>query len=296
MSIKIDKEFESLIPPLSDDEFKQLEKNCLRDGIRDPLILWALPNGDNILVDGHNRWKIAAQHGGMSFTTKCMEFDDRDEVKAWIIRNQFGRRNLDKWQRYDLAKELETIEQSKAKKRQAEGGGDRKSEKRKIGGGNVSTSDTTKTRDKMGQLVGVSGKTYDKMKRIDEMASPHVKEAVRKGEMSINKGYNTTFPKRPDPVKVAKEEHEQFKQNKDAVVSFQDVKIDQINQKIINNAMTQDVLKLIDCITKFGLEYGPIKLESWATSIDDDTATHAAGMIRNCHMILKNITDAIDRR
>ena len=110
MSIKIDKEFESLIPPLSAEEFKQLEENCVKDGIREPLILWHLPNGDDILVDGHNRWKIAAKHGGMSFETKKMTFDDRDEVKAWIIKNQFGRRNLSEWQRFDLTKELEAIE------------------------------------------------------------------------------------------------------------------------------------------------------------------------------------------
>lgn len=296
MSIKIDKEFESLIPPLSDDEFKQLEENCVNDGIRDPLILWPQEDGNNILIDGHNRWRIAAKHGGMSFTTKCMEFKDRDEVKRWIILNQFGRRNLNEWQRFDLTKELESIEKSKAKNRQAKAGGDRKSENRKIGGGNISTSDSAKTRDKMGELIGVSGKTYDKMKRIDEMATPYVKSAVRKGDISINKAFNTTFPKRPDPVKVAKAEHEQFIQNKDAIVDFKAAKVDQINQRIISNAMTQDVLKLIDCITKFGLEYGPIKLENWAASIDDNTATHTAGMIKNCHMILKNITDAIEER
>ena len=35
MSITIDKEFESLIPPLSPEEFQQLEENCVKEGIRD---------------------------------------------------------------------------------------------------------------------------------------------------------------------------------------------------------------------------------------------------------------------
>ena len=289
MSIKIDKEFESLIPPLSDDEFKQLEENCLRDGIRDPLILWALPNGDNILVDGHNRWKIAAQHGGMSFTTKCMEFDDRDDAKAWIIKNQFGRRNLNEWQRFDLNKELEAIEKAKAKRRMLAG-------KKTDPTPTLAEGEKGETRDKIAKRIGVSHGTYDKMKRIDEMATPYVKSAVRKGDISINKAFNTTFPKRPDPVKVAKAEHEQFVQNKEAIVDFKAAQVDKINQKIINNAMLQDVLKLIDAITRFGLEYGPIKLEALAATMDDDTATHTVGMIKNCHMILKNITDAIEGR
>ncbi|MHC1785466.1 MAG: hypothetical protein AB9880_00130 [Christensenellales bacterium] len=32
--------FQDTIPPLTDDEFSQLEKNILADGIRDPLIVW----------------------------------------------------------------------------------------------------------------------------------------------------------------------------------------------------------------------------------------------------------------
>ena len=88
-----------------------------------------------------------------------MEFADRDEAKLWIIRNQFGRRNLDKWQRFDLAKSREEIEKLKAKERQAS---------TQFGGeGNISLT-KGQTRDVMGEKVGVSGKTYDKMKAIDE--------------------------------------------------------------------------------------------------------------------------------
>lgn len=287
MSIKIDKEFESLIPPLSAEEFKQLEENCVKDGIRDPLILWHLPNGDNILVDGHNRWKIAAKHGGIQFETKQMTFDDRNEAKAWIIKNQFGRRNLSAYDRSVLALKLKPLIAEKAKKKQSEGGGAvrQKSDKAVV--------DTKK---ELAKTAGVSHDTIHKVERIEAEATPYVKAAVRRGDMSINKAYNTTFPKRPDPVKVAKAEHEQFVQNKEAIVDFKAAQVDKINQKIINNAMLQDVLKLIDAITRFGLEYGPIKLEALAATMDDDTATHTVGMIKNCHMILKNITDAIEGR
>ena len=43
MSIRIDPEFESLIPPLTADEFKQLEENCVAEGIRDPLVVTKEP-------------------------------------------------------------------------------------------------------------------------------------------------------------------------------------------------------------------------------------------------------------
>ena len=51
INLKIDPEFQSQIPPLTDDEFKQLEENILKEGkLLSPLIVW-----NNTLVDGHNR-------------------------------------------------------------------------------------------------------------------------------------------------------------------------------------------------------------------------------------------------
>ena len=51
INLKIDPEFQSQIPPLTDDEFKQLEENILKEGkLISPLIVW-----NNTLVDGHNR-------------------------------------------------------------------------------------------------------------------------------------------------------------------------------------------------------------------------------------------------
>lgn len=60
MKLIVYNEFKNLILPLTDEEFYQfyqLEENILRDGIREPLII-----GDNILIDGHNRYKIAQKH------------------------------------------------------------------------------------------------------------------------------------------------------------------------------------------------------------------------------------------
>lgn len=289
MSIRIDKEFESLIPPLSDEEFKQLEDNCVKDGIRDPLVLWRVPNGDDILIDGHNRWKIAAHHAGIPFETVHMTFDNRDEVKAWIIKNQFGRRNLSAYDRSVLALKLKPLMAEKARKKEVE----RKTTYQKSEKSSMPTVNTTK---ELAKVAGVSHDTIHKVEKIEAEAPESTKQAVREGKLSINQAYNSTFPKRQDPVRVAKAEHEQFLKNKDAIVDFKAAKVDQVNQKIINNAMMQDVLKLIDNITRFGLEYGSIKLEAWAASIDDDTASHTAGMIKNCHMVLKSITDAIEGR
>lgn len=90
--IVIREELKALIPPLDSDELDQLEENILKEGVRDPLILWPVDNSF-VLVDGHNRFSICQKHG-LEFPFKKVEFKDEDEVHDWMIKNQLGRRNL----------------------------------------------------------------------------------------------------------------------------------------------------------------------------------------------------------
>ena len=88
--LTIDPEFESKIPPLREEELKQLEENILADGVViNPLIVW---NG--VIVDGHNRYHILQKHPEIQFTTYEKAFPDRYAAIAWICKNQLGRRNL----------------------------------------------------------------------------------------------------------------------------------------------------------------------------------------------------------
>lgn len=53
-----------------------------------------------------------------SFETQENFFGTRDEIKEWIIRNQFGRRNLSNYDRSRLALQLEEVIKKKAKDNQ----------------------------------------------------------------------------------------------------------------------------------------------------------------------------------
>lgn len=122
-ALQIDPEFESKIPPLTDDEYRQLEDNIVSEGVvLMPLIVW---NGT--IVDGHNRYKIAQVHPGIIFDTLEKEFDNRYEALAWICKNQLGRRNLT-----SIQKKMLVGDQYEAEKMAH--GGDRKSEGSKSSG------------------------------------------------------------------------------------------------------------------------------------------------------------------
>ena len=109
LNLKIDPEFQSQIPPLTDDEFKQLEENILKEGkLISPLIVWG-----NTLVDGHNRYEIVQEHPEISFSTMPLPFESREEVLSWICKNQLGRRNLTPEQKKFLVGKQYSIEHRK---------------------------------------------------------------------------------------------------------------------------------------------------------------------------------------
>lgn len=91
------------IPPLSSEEYKQLETNILKHGCKDPLTVWetteqkaGIGEGQEpifILIDGHNRHKICTQFG-VDFKIGILDFEDLDGVKDYMIDFQLGRRNL----------------------------------------------------------------------------------------------------------------------------------------------------------------------------------------------------------
>ena len=110
INLKIDPEFQSQIPPLTDDEFKQLEENILKEGkLISPLIVW-----NNTLVDGHNRYAILQKHPEIYFSTMPLPFESREEVLAWICKNQLGRRNLTPEQKKFLIGKQYSVEHRKS--------------------------------------------------------------------------------------------------------------------------------------------------------------------------------------
>jgi DNA modification methylase/ParB-like chromosome segregation protein Spo0J len=177
--IVIREDFKKLIPALTGEEYKQLEANILSEGIRDPLVVW---NG--YLVDGHNRYAIANKYS-LEFRTVNKEFKDGNEVKEWMILNQFGRRNLNNYQRSVLALELKTVIQEKAKEKKAE----KISHYRQTGEIVQNSAPSEKTRQEVAKVANVSHDTIAKVEKIEASATPEVKAQLSTGVISINQAY-----------------------------------------------------------------------------------------------------------
>ena len=181
-TLRIDDEFASLIPPLTAEELAQLEANILGEGCRDPLVAWA---EEGILLDGHNRHRICLEHD-IPFDVREISLTDRGAAMSWIIRNQFGRRNLTPYQRAELALKLEPLIASRAKENQVANllQGDRRPVAQ-----NSAEREPVDTREELAQVAGVSHDTISKAKVIAAKAPEAVKQKLRTGELSIHAAY-----------------------------------------------------------------------------------------------------------
>ncbi len=143
--LTIDPEFEAKCPPLTEDELSQLEENILEEGlVLMPLIVW-----NDTIVDGHNRYRIAQAHPGISFRTHEKQFNNRYEALSWICKNQLGRRNLTPQQKKYL------IGQRYKAEKQIHGG-DRKSEQAKSSSQNGNLISPLKTCDRIAEETNTS--------------------------------------------------------------------------------------------------------------------------------------------
>jgi hypothetical protein len=239
--VKIDQEFEELCPPLASDELAGLEASLKADGCLSPLIAWSVPaikclscgapksalkwevhsilaggeqvkhwrcddcdewdlDDELILVDGHNRYDIC-EDNNIPYKVVQKSFASRDDVKEFIIRLQFNRRNLQPFQRAELALKLKTLIAAKATTNQVVNGHNRQSVQ------TFAHSEPPqelpivpiKTRQEMASLAGVSHETLRKAEVIQAKAPEAVKEQLRRGEQTINSVYRAVEPK-PAPT------------------------------------------------------------------------------------------------
>ena len=179
-AVRIDPEFSALIPPLTPEERTQLEANLVAEGCRDPLVVW---REEGILLDGHNRYEICQEHK-LDFATVAISLSSRDAAKAWVIRNQFGRRNLTPYQRAELALALEPLVAAKAKANERRGGGSGPSGRQK-------SDSPVDTKRELAKVAGVSHDSIAKAKFLRDNADERTKNRLRKGDVSLHAAYKS---------------------------------------------------------------------------------------------------------
>jgi N6-adenosine-specific RNA methylase IME4 len=201
--VAVDDEFRALCPPLVDEEREQLLANVMRDGFRDPVTAWS---DGHILLDGHNRrdiWQqvFADEDGGPEPAVRELVFDSRERAQEWVIRNQFGRRNLTAMQRAELALKLEPLIAKRSKQGRRR---DLCQNSDESGGSPNAPLDTKR---ELAKLAGISHDTINRAKVILENADAETVASVRSGKKSINEAYKSVRQKHRRESFVVAPEH-----------------------------------------------------------------------------------------
>lgn len=196
MNLKVDKEFQEKIPPLTEAEFEQLKENILSAGeVYEPIAVW---NG--VIVDGHNRWKIILEHPEIRYRVKEMQFADRWAAFEWMYKNQLGRRNLTEKQKdYMIGKMYEARKQTIARNEKGQFAPN---------GQNVRTVDRREQQDgtagQIGKEVGVDSRTVRRAGKfaqgVDALkaVSPEAAEKVLQGEANVTKSMIQDLPSKSE--------------------------------------------------------------------------------------------------
>ena len=191
--MQIKDEFKKLIPALSVEEFKQLEQNCLAEGIREKIITW---NG--FIIDGHNRFEIAIKHK-LKFETQSKQFNSEDDVKIWMIDNQEGRRNLTDGWKYKLKNTKKEILIKIGKEKQLQ------TLKQGVTIPVLSIVDKTGTHDTRQIIADELGWSTGKTAMADivfKKATPELEEKVLSNEITINQAYQEIKKEEKKAVRI----------------------------------------------------------------------------------------------
>jgi len=198
-NITILPELQSLIPPLQNAEYDQLEANIRKDGCREALLIWqttqqVIDGTDdtspvNVLIDGHNRYSVCTKNN-IDFKVALREFPTLQAVRDFMIDNQLGRRNLTPEQMsYLRGLKYRNERQTTGRPVQSESMVGEKEEKQVVGTPTAGAP-AERTRDKLAKEFNVSPRTIlrdrDYSEGIDRL-TPDLKQEVLKGSQKVPK-------------------------------------------------------------------------------------------------------------
>ncbi|HJT82888.1 MAG TPA: DNA methyltransferase [Nitrososphaeraceae archaeon] len=194
--IKINPEHSKLVNLLSNSEYESLKNSIKEDGLHYPIVI----NSKGEILDGHHRYKICKELDIIPIKYEIKHFDNIIEEKRFVIDINLKRRQLNDFQKAELAYKLEDLYKQQARLRQLL---KLKNVKDKIESSSWSTDhndshnrnpmleDTKgKTIEVISKKNDISPKTYQRARTIIENATEEVKEKLRANKTTISKEYD----------------------------------------------------------------------------------------------------------
>jgi ParB-like chromosome segregation protein Spo0J len=213
--IKTGEPFESLFP-VDAHTLDAIAKDMELHGYDDahPIVLW---DEKGIVIDGHTRLQAAIAAGIDDVLVIRNSFDDEDAAVEYAIHCQRDRRNLSD---ADMLRWIAEVDKRKTAKDRAAMGGVAKNTECLAPSG--AKQGDRKSASATAAVVGTSARTVERARTVLDKATDEVKQAVEKGEMSINQAYNETVnPREPrDPLDAPTEVERPFQPESAALLQL----------------------------------------------------------------------------
>ncbi|RTL40066.1 MAG: plasmid replication/partition related protein [Burkholderiales bacterium] len=185
MDIVVNEELKAYIDPLTPEEDEALERSLLAEGCRDALVLWG-----QVLVDGHNRYRLCMKHGLPFQTVQNPRFQSMEDVHLWMIEQHLGRRSLSDYQRGVLAlRKREIVAARRARRVAVESGAapaEVPVEAQAPAPSPVPPQDSLDSREALAKAARLSSSQVVLIEKIQKQGAPALVAAVKAGVVSIN--------------------------------------------------------------------------------------------------------------
>ena len=195
MSLRLNPEYQKLLPKMSEEEFAELKASIQAEGQHYPIIV----NENLEVLDGHHRLR-ACNELGIDPDFEVRKFEDKLLEKKFVIEANLRRRHLNNFQLVELAVPLLEIEKALAKKRQVKGGKNGRNMQLGLAPDDAKPTINAKATEVVAKKAGVSTRTFERGKKILEKASEEDKQKLREGKTSIAKVYREVTT--PEPAKT----------------------------------------------------------------------------------------------
>ena len=164
-------------------KIEELAEDIQRNGLLNPITVMPV-GGEHQLLAGLRRLQAAQLLGWTEIDVNVVPPKDAEAALRIEISENEQRENFTYTERMDFAALIKEIEQAKARERMSQGG------KGGVSEGVLERAHLgKKTRDVVGQKIGMSGQTYQRAAYVADHASPEVIEQLDSGTKSINAAY-----------------------------------------------------------------------------------------------------------
>ena len=168
----IDDDFKVWLDPLPSNVLRDLERDIVKNGCREPLTMWV---EEGLLLDGHHRHKICKDNN-KPYRVRKQSLKSREEAEIWIVKNQKNRRNTNKFQLAISALKCRKSIEKIAKAAQSAGGGSVKQK----------SAEPVNTEETMAKMAGISRPTLQQIEYILQHADEQTLDKLRSGDASLS--------------------------------------------------------------------------------------------------------------